>query len=249
MATPSAPHAPRYHLRVGIIYVLLTWLFLALSSPLVRDVNKTTPIVTILFVQALVGLICTLPWMIQHGRDSLKTESWILILVRGACGLLNYTFLFLATIHTSLVDTYLLGNATPLFLPFIVWLWLKKPIQHKLWPGLIGGFIGLIFILKPGSEILNGGAIYAILMAVCSAIAMISMRLLSFTTRTHTVLFYMFLISVVATLPIVLYLGQIPSWREWMELFAISILSTLAQFCMLRAFHHASPITLGPFNY
>src|SRR5579872_3101669 len=174
MSTASSPHSPHYHLRAGIGYILLAWFFFALTSPLVRDVNKTLPLAAILVVQSLVGLICTLPWMIKHGKDAFKTDSWGLIFLRGICGLLNYTFLFLAIVHTSLVDAFLLGNAAPLFLPFVLWVWLKKPILHKLWVGLIGGFIGLVMILKPGAEILNLGAIYGIAMAFFAAIAMVS---------------------------------------------------------------------------
>jgi drug/metabolite transporter (DMT)-like permease len=242
-------HAPHYHLKVGIGYILLTWLCFSLTSPLVRDVNKTVPMALILCTQGIVGLLSTLPWMFKHGRDSLKSENWGLILFRSICGLLNYLCLFLAMVHTTLVDTFLLANAAPLLLPFVCWIWLKKPIQHKLWPGLIGGFIGLILILKPGSEILNAGAFYALGNALITAIVMVTLRLLSYTTRSHTVLFYYFLITILMTLPLALYLGHIPNGIEWLELLGIALLSTLAQLFMIRSFHHASPTALGPFNY
>jgi drug/metabolite transporter (DMT)-like permease len=248
MSGPS-PHTPYYHLRVGIGYMLLAWASFALTGPLVRDANKTVPMALIICVLSTGGIFSTLPWMIKYGKDSLKAGHWGLILFRAFAGLLNYTFLFLAVVHTSLVDAFLLGNASPLFLPFVIWIWLKTPIQHKLWPGLIAGFIGLLFILKPGSEILNWGALYGICMALTSALVMVTLRLLSHTTRTHTILFYYYFLSVLATLPIALYLGHMPNTKEWLELLAIAILSTLAQTFLTRSFHHASPTALGPFNY
>lgn len=249
MSIPSSSHPPHYHFRVGIGYILLSWIFFTLMGPIVRDVNKHMPMVAILCVQGIAGVLCTLPWIVKHGKDSLKTPSWGLILLRTGCGLLIYTFLFLSIVHTSLVDAFLLNNASPLFLPIVIWIWMKLPIEHKLWPGLIGGFIGLLLILKPGAELLNLGALYGVAMAIFAAIAMVSLRLLSFTTRSHTVLFYYFLLSALITLPIAIYIGKVPTGADWIELIGIAALSTLGQTCMTRAFHHASPTALGPFNY
>lgn len=247
--TAHTPHAPHYHLKVGILYILLTWLCFSLTSPLVRDVNKTVPMALILCVQGVVGLLATLPWIFQHGKDSLKSENWGLILFRSVCGVLNYLCLFLAMLHTTLVDTFLLANAAPLLLPFVIWIWLKNPIQHILWPGLIGGFIGLILILKPGAEIINIGALYALGTALITALMMVTLRLLSYTTRTHTILFYYFLFTILVTLPIAIYIGTMPTGIDWLKLLGIAILSTVAQLFMTRSFHHAPPTALGPFYY
>ncbi|MES2274213.1 MAG: DMT family transporter [Chlamydiota bacterium] len=248
-AQTESPHTPGFHLRRGVALILLAWVFFTVMSPLVRQVSEHLPITAILCMQGIVGALCVMPWMVKHGKESFKTKSWGLILVRTGAGLLVYTFLLLAILHTSLVDAYLLSNATPLLLPMIVWIWRRTPIEHILWPGIFVGFIGILLILKPGAEILNIGALYGVGAALFGAIAMVALRLLSYTTRSHTVLFYYFLLSALVTFPLVIWSGKFPSGVDWIKLLSIACLATVAQVTMIRAFHHAKPTVLGPFNY
>ncbi len=218
-------------------------------ATLSRIATTTISLGTILFFQNFISWVSILPWVFIHGIGSLRTERFGLILVRGFGGTLAFTFLFLAVQRTTLVDAVLLNNAAPILIPFAVWIWLKIPINHKLWPGIIAGFLGIIFILKPGKEILNPGALYALGAAVCMSIVMIAVRLLSYTEKHHTVLFYYFLIGSTLTLPFMFYSWHHLNGVEWCEIILIGALSSFGQWTFMRAFHHAKPSQLGPFCY
>jgi hypothetical protein len=87
------------------------------------------------FFQNFISWLIIIPWIFLHGIHSLKTQRAGLIFVRSIGGLFAFAFLFMAVQRTSLVDAILLNNAAPLIVPFAVWIWLKIPINHKLWPG------------------------------------------------------------------------------------------------------------------
>ncbi len=248
---PKAPvvHPPHFHLKWGIFFILLAWLFFSLAATASRFASATVSVSTVLFFQNFVSFVLILPWVFHHGIHTLKTERFGLIFFRGFTGLCTFLFLFLAVKKTTLVDAMLLNNTGPLFVPFVIWLWLKTPINHKLWPGILGGFVGIIFILRPGAEILDIGALFALGAGVCLSLIMVAVRLLSYTERSHTVLFYYFLIASLGPLPFMVAQWTSPTPIVWLELIGVGTLSVLGQWCFLRAFHHAKPSQLGPFCY
>lgn len=242
-------HAPYYHLKWGIFYILLAWLAFTLMATIARIATATVSTYTVIFFQNFISWLAILPWVWKHGISSLKTSRFGLIFVRSVVGTFIFAFLFLAVERISLVDAILLNNSSPIFIPFVVWIWLKTPINHKLWVGIIAGFLGIIFILKPGKQIFDPGALYGLAAAIAASIAMISVRLLSFTEKHHTVLFYYFLIGSLMLLPFTLYVWKPLNRIEWGEMLLIGLLSTFGQWFFIRAFHHAKPTQIGPFCY
>lgn len=237
------------HVKWGIFLILVAWLFLTLSIACSRMVTKTVPVLTVLFFQNIIALISISPWLYAHGMQSLKTKRPGLILFRALIGTTGFALLFLAVKYTSLVDAMVLNNTGPLFLPFVLLIWLKKPINHKLWAGIIIGFIGVICILKPSSEVMNLGAIYGLITGLCLAILMVTARLLSHTEKPHAVNFYYFLIASLCTLPFTIYLWRSLTANEWLILLFLGIFFAFGQMAWLKAFQYAKASVLSPFTY
>lgn len=190
-----------------------------------------------------------LPWLGKHGWTLLRTDRPGLLLFRSLISLLAVYLGYLAVQRTSLVDTMLLNNTSPLWIPFVIWIWLKTPINHSLWPGLISGFIGIVLILQPGKEILQIGVLFALGAGVFQSMNMVSLRVLSYTERNHTVMFYYFLITSIVCLPLSIYEWVQPTWVVWIEILAVGLCFVLGQWAFVRAFHHAKASQLGPFCY
>lgn len=235
--------------KVGIAYILVAWLLFTLMTFITRFASVRIPIVTILLVQNIIGLVFVIPWICKHGWSLMRTSRFGLILYRSLTSLIAIALSFFAVQRVSLVDTMLLTNTSPLWIPFVVLIWRKIPLNHFLWPGLIGGFIGILLILRPGVEILQIGAMLAIAAGVLQSINMVSLRILSYTERNHTVMFYYFLICTLICLPLSIYEWVEPEMIEWGEIIAIGILFSLGQWAFVRSFHHAKASELGPFAY
>lgn len=248
MITPQH-HPPYHHLKWGIFFVLNGWLLITAMATLSKFATREVPLLTVVFFQNFISGLMTIPWIYLHGIRSLRTERFGLIFLRSIVGLLAFGTLFAAIDLTSLVDAMLLNNAMPILLPFVIWIWKKKRINHKLWPGIAAGFLGIALILKPSAAIVNLGALLALFAAVCGAISLVAIRVLSQTERTHTVIFYYSFISSAFSLLPTLFLWKTPSFLVWTELIAIGLVFAFAQWCFMRAFHHAKAIVLGPFTY
>jgi drug/metabolite transporter (DMT)-like permease len=242
----SSQHSKRFW--KGISYFLVAWLLFTVMTLIARPASKKVSLGTILFFQNLIGFATVLPWLGKHGWELVQTKRFGLIFFRTMVSLVAIFLSFLAVQRTSLVDTMLFNNASPLWIPFVVLIWLKIPIQHKMWPGILAGFIGIILVLQPGKGIIQIGALFAIGAGLLQSLNMVSLRLLSYTERNHTVMFYYFLICALVCAPF-LFTSWPKGWILWGEVIAIGICFTLGQWAFVRAFHFAKATQLGPFCY
>lgn len=222
---------------------------LTLVAMLSRFVSKTETISTMLFFQKTISLLFILPWIVKYGRPSLKSNHYGLIFIRSIAGLLSFGSLFAAVQYTSLVNAILLDNASPFLIPFLGWIFLKCPINHKLWPGIFLGFIGIALILKPFSGSINPGMLFALFAALMDAIMMITLRRLSQTEKYYTTNFYYFLIGAIVCAPLAIWHWQTPSSDVFWMLLGMGFFSSLGQIGFTKAFEWAKPQQLGPFSY
>ncbi len=252
MQHPSQSEESIQHIRhywIGIGYFLVACLLFTIMTLLARLASKEVSLGSILFFQNIVGLATVLPWLGKHGWRLVQTKRFGLIFFRTLVSLVAIFLSFLAVQRTSLVDTILFNNASPLWIPFVVLIWRKIPIQHRMWPGIIAGFIGILLVLQPGKEIIQIGALFALGAGVLGSINMVSLRLLSYTERNHTVMFYYFLICALICMPFLFTSWPKGNWILWGEIMAIGVSFALGQWAFVRSFHFAKASQLGPFCY
>lgn len=247
MKDPIKPLSPS--LQYGVLLNLSGWIFLTLLIALSRTLGDETNIPMVLFFQNLVGLVLICPWILLKGKSALTLQKWKWLSIRTMAGYLNLAFIFLAIQKISLVNTMLLNNTAAFFIPLIIWIWRKILLSYKLWVGIILGFVGIGFILKPDIGILNIGFLYGLLSAFCFAFSMIGQRRLIKTENTHTVLLYYFLAGTLLSLPFALIYWKLPNGEIAFRLIIIGLLFFISQFAFLSSFRFGKPSVLSAFNY
>jgi drug/metabolite transporter (DMT)-like permease len=239
----------RHNLKRGIYYMLIGWVFLATVALFIRLDSPRIPLSINLFAMNLLGFLCTLPVIFRYGWKDLKTNRKALMLFRALTGLFSFLFLFLSIGKISLTNALLLNNSAPLFLPLVCLLWLRVRIDARLWLGIILGFIGICFILKPGKSLFDIGAFYGLMGGITVSFGMLATRLLTFTERHHTVLFYYFLIPLLIITPFAIHDWQPIGFVDFLYLIFIGVGAFLGMLCMVKSFHYAKASQIGPFTY
>jgi drug/metabolite transporter (DMT)-like permease len=239
----------RHNLKKGIYYILLAWACWSVAALLVREISPRVSTWVSLFALNLVGLILTIPVLMKSGWHDLLTNRIGLLIFRAVLGLFGFAFLFLAITKISLTNALLLNNCAPLLLPLVLRVWLKIKIDARLWISMVVGFAGICLMLKPTQTMADLGAFYGVLAALCLALAMVSVRLLSYTEKHHSILFYFFAIDTLLLLPVAIILWKPVAFIDFAAMIAIGILGFLGHLCFIKAFHFAKASHLGPFNY
>ena len=204
-------------------------------------------------------MIVILPWPLKQYlrknlRNSLRTQCMRTHLLRGLAGWLCF-YTFYAALHRSpLVDTSLLRNTAPLFVPLVAWLWVRAKIPPYRWIPIVLGFIGIALILRPqtlesGLVDINIGHVLGLLSGITLAASMVGTRVLSRTENEKKIMFYYFLISLLCSIPLGIYHWQpIPLWTLPFLLY-IGLSIFLAMWLYTKAFSYAKASIVSPITY
>lgn len=238
-----------HDLKKGVPLVLLAWVCFSTLYMLSKLLVDHTTTSTMLFFRNILPLLCVIPWVIIKWSKSLQVKNFKIILIRSLTGLLNLLFIILAVQRISIVNTTLLNNSAPFFIPIIIAIWLKKPINHLLWPAILVGFIGIALILEPDRHIFNMGALYGLASGICLALTTITMRLTTRSENLYTYLFYFFLIGLVVTTPFAIIDWRVDTFWTLLGLLSIGLLSGAGQILLFHGMKYGKAQELGPLSY
>ena len=248
MSQAAPPSSPTQNVPVGAGLIVAAFLLVAIMSALGKGAGVSTS--AIVFFQNFISLLLFLPWALHDGVAGLKTQHLLLQGVRGLGGVLSQALMFIAILKMPLMNTVLLSNSAPLFIPIVAWIWLKEKITSATAISLAIGFIGILLILKPGPSLLrNPAALVATAAAVCSAIALVTVNRLSSTEPTYRILFYYFFTASLLTAPFLPYGWHFPSERQWLFLVGIGLCQATSQLLIILAYRYATAGRIAPFNY
>lgn len=234
-------------LKYGIILTIAAWTLMGILSALVKDASQLASPALILFYQYLISLAVTLPF-IPFKRDFFISSHKLLIFLRSLFGLGEFFFYFSAVAFVPLIDATLLLNTAPFFIPLILYLWKQQKVESKFWWPMIVGFIGIICVLKPGTQILQWGALLALLAGVMQAGIMVSLRLMSSEPTLRVIFYYLLWGTCVLSPMIFVHEAALPTFI-YVEMVGIGIIFALVQYLFTKSFEYGSPVQLGPFSY
>lgn len=246
MSTASSEH----RLFLGIFIAIVAYFCLSSAAALVWNFQDRFPTIQIIFVQSVVSFFCILPIALRRGWQHLKTEELPTHLMRDLFGVASYYLYFLAIRFLNLLDAAVLNNTTPFFVPLFWWLWTYEKVEKQVWWSIIIGFIGVAFILNPSKEIFQLGFIFGCFAGVCSAIALIAVRILGVKREPISrTLFYYFSISAILSFPFAWASWVPPSGKEWLFVLGIGICMAAGQMFLTIAYRYGTAAFLSPLCY
>ncbi|MCL9782143.1 DMT family transporter [Vibrio sp. S4M6] len=235
-------------IKKSILYSTIASLAYAISGIAVKYLTSNTPYTMIVFSRFLVGLLYLTPFAIRNNEFAL-IRNYPIQFVRGGAGLLAIMCFFCSLKYIPIVDAIALNNVAPLFIPIILFLFYKVSISRKLIFCIIIGFIGVLLIIKPDKGIFNWMSLIALLSSFFAAIASLSIKRLSKTNSTQSILFFYFLISTVfsAFLLPVEYPHQ--TIGDILLMIMVGILALIFQYSVTRAFKYSNAEVVSPLLY
>lgn len=182
-------------------------------------------------------------------RD-LKPVRWGLHLLRGLLAIVMLSTFVYAVNLLPLADAYSIFLAAPLIVTALSVPILGERVDARRWIAIAVGLSGTLVLLNPRtSNFATLGGLAAILSASCYALSAISVRILTRTDTTASMVFWFMLMLTV--------FGGIlaaPTWvpidtRHWPLLVGVGVLGALGQHFITEAFRHARASVVAPFEY
>lgn len=245
---------------IGIGLKVVATLLFTIMGALIKAVGDAVPLGQIIFSRnffALLPILALLAWRGEL-KSGLKTSRPGGHVLRALIGGLSMFFVFAALQRLTLADATAIGFATPIFSVVFAVIILGEVVRIYRWSAVAVGFVGVFVMLSPYLTVFGGesvhddmaiGAVFALLGAIGSALAMIQVRRLTKTETTPAIVFYF---SVVAAL---MGLATLPTGWAWasaetaMMLVGIGIVGGIAQIFLTESYRHAPASLIAPFDY
>ncbi len=209
-------------------------LFFSIMTLCVKNIDKRIPIYELVFFRSLLSLMITLFVINLKNINPLGNNRPLLIL-RGVLGTLALVCIFYAIRNMPLSISTVIQYTYPIFISIFAGVFINEKFTKNLVFALIIGWIGIIVILNPTQlsnlniEIENVSIFIAFLGSICTALAYVTVKKLSFTEDVYVIIEYFPLVSSITLLPIVLINWVTPNWNELVWIVGIGLFTQLGQ--------------------
>lgn len=232
----------------GLLYAATAAMLTAISAILVRWA-EAVPITTMLFFRFGICSLFVIPFL-WRGKVVMSGSTIRKHTFRAVLGLISMGCYFYSITHLSVMNAVTLANTAPLFLPLVVFFWLKKILPMMRFFALLLGFVGVVVILRPSPEIQLEAALIGLLGGLCIALVQIGIIKLSKTESTETILTHYFIISfIIALFPTIYFWQPIKTWELWGNLILIGLVSVLFQYCFTKSLSASGATKVSAVNY
>lgn len=150
-----------------------------------------------------------------------------------------------------LADSTIIQKLSSLCMIFFSYIFFKEKFSYKQLLAIIIAFIGVCFIVKPGSSNFSFGYILALLGMLCATLAYCSIRALGLRNRINPLLiiFYFSLSTNIILLPYLIFNFNIYTIKDYTILLAIGIFGAIGQYGITFAYKFASSKEVSIFEY
>ncbi|MFZ5636642.1 MAG: DMT family transporter [Pseudomonadota bacterium] len=241
--------APRpQHLRAALLMLGSTVLF-GLMAVAIRLASETLHTFEIAFFRNFFGLAAALPLLLRHGPDLVKTTQLPRYLLRCAIGVASMMAGFWAIGHLPLAQAVALSYSTPIFVTIAAVVFLHEQVRARRWAAVGLGFVGMMIIVRPGTDGFSMGSLVALAAAVLSGIVSIQIKQLSRTEPADRIVFFTTLLWVPMSLAPALTVWEWPQGTAWLWVIAAGTLGTGGHMLWTRALKLGDVSALTPISF
>ncbi|MEP1091097.1 MAG: DMT family transporter [Rhizobiaceae bacterium] len=233
----------------GAITLLLAAAGFSVMVMMVKLVGERLHVTQILVVRQVIMMAIVMPSVLNHFPGCLKTARLDLQVTRVVFALIAMLCGFYSIIQMPLADAVAIGFAKSFFVTiFAIWI-LKEVVGFRRWLAVAIGFVGVMMMMRPGSQGFDPNSIYALIGAAAAGLVMVIIRKLSQTDKPVTTLSYQaFLVGLCVAIP-AYYYWQPPTTIEWMLMVAIGVTSYGAQLLNIYAYSWGEASVLASLDY
>ena len=237
-------------LGIGLM-VVTTFMFSTMDgvSRYLAENNNVFTLVTMRywFIAIVMAITCLFVkdsfQKILYTKQPFTQFSRGLILSLNNC-LVVYTFTLL-----GLVETHAIIACYPLIVAGLSVPFLSEKFGWRRWTAIFIGFVGVIIILRPTTNVISEGAIYALVGAIMFAVYLILTRYVSRIDKAITSFFWAGIGGSVTMTIISFFIWENILKEDFLWLLIMCVLSASSHFMMVKTLQVAEASVIQPFSY
>ncbi|MCR9136603.1 MAG: DMT family transporter [Alphaproteobacteria bacterium] len=214
----------------GVLLAMAATAMFSVAAALTKLASADYNVLQILFIRQIIMLVAILPILTRNVPHNLKTRHAGLHAIRLTGAFIALSCGFWAVAVLPLTTATVLAFSSVFFTTLLAAVFLGERVGAPRIAAIAVGFAGVLIVVRPSvSGMADLYALIAIAAALGAATAKTTIRRLSKSESTATLLAYQAIfIGVLAGLPMA-WLWATPDWNGAVLLISIGLVSTLAQ--------------------
>jgi len=234
----------------AILLNISAWMLLPIMDGIAKHLSSEINFMQVVwgryFFMALISILITFFFYKKH----LTWPKNIRIQIIRSLFLFLSTILFFYAISIiSLAEALTLAFVSPMIVTLLSALILKERVGIRRWSAVFVGFIGALIVIRPGFNEINLATIAAFSCGICYAFYIISTRKLSNIDSPILTLIFTGLSGTIIISIIIPFYWTWPSSTQWILLFSLSAIGTIAHLLLILSLNFAEASKLAPLAY
>jgi drug/metabolite transporter (DMT)-like permease len=234
---------------MGIIFMTLGMFCLSVNDVSVKGLNISFPVWEVIFFRAFSGILVSFGLIFIFGWRSLKTKKPIRHFVRAFSAVGCVVFYFFGLKFLLLSENIAIVHSAPIFAALLAVPILGEKLGIHRISAIIIGFIGVIIIVKPGSDVFKLVSILPLISALFMASVYLSTRSIMNTDSSIAIIFYYSLALLITSLIFFPKDFVMPDLLQLLQLMSLGVMGSLGHYFMSQAAKHAEVVVISPFEY
>lgn len=260
-------HRPPFLIGAG--FALFATLLFSINDGLIKFLAGDYALHQVVFTRSLVGLVLLIGFVLpfRGGLRDIRTQNLPLHIFRGLCVVWANLFFYMALAELKLAEVVGIFFVAPFLISIMSVVFLKEHVGPQRWLAIGMGFLGVLLIVKPGTEAFRLVALLPVLAAFGYATFHIMTRKLAATETIVSLTFYPPLIFLCVSAVTGLALGHgafdqgggalgfvtrawvWPNVADFMIMAAIGVGVTFGGAAISQAYRSAEAALIAPFEY
>ncbi len=253
----------------GIACILGATMFFSIQDATIKWLSGDYPLHEIVLVRATIAaLIMLVVVQLEGGLRILRTAHPGLHLARGLLLVIANSCYFAALAVMALADAMAIFFVAPLFITVLSKIFLGEQVGPRRWGAVVAGLIGVIVMLRPGTESLRPVVLLPMVAALSYACMQMITRRLGATDKASVMAFSVHVTFIGigtimwlaagdghlatsdnASVQFLLRAWVMPDARDSAVLIVVGMMSAVAAYLMTQAYRVAEATVIAPFEY
>ena len=235
---------------IGIIFAIIAYFSFSILDAIQKSAVLYYSIFQLMFVKyTFVFLLSILEARRTKKINFYKTNNFKLQIVRSLLSILESACFVLSFKYLSLANAHSIGALAPIIIVVLSVFILNEKVSIKTWVAIFIGFIGVLIIIRPASDVFSLKSLIPLIAAFFLGLYQIATKKISEYDTPEVSLFYSSLVGIFITSIMAFYFWQPIKVNSLIFFLPIGLFFSLGIYFQILALNNAKASIIQPFHY
>ena len=233
----------------AFIYKSLSVLFFVLMSVCIKATGDHIPLFQVVFFRNFFALLPLIFFIYFLNLNFRSINNYKLHIARAFIGITAMSLFFISIRYVPLVEMQTISYSSVFFISILSIFFLGEKIGYRRIIAIFIGFIGVLIILKPSTELFSN---YSVLPVIASLFLSMAVIVLKKILLTNNNILSVWVFTVLCTIISLFFYNENWVWPNNLDMsfmIASGILGFIAQICLTKSFQLADASLLAPIDF